>query len=156
MPRFEAKVWLPQPPDAIFPFFADAGNLEILTPPWLSFQVLSPEPIAIEEGTTIHYKLRFRGIPLRWDSEITAWEPPHRFVDEQRRGPYREWIHEHTFEPQDGGTLARDVVQYAVPGGALVDRLIVRRDVERIFHFRQQKLDELFGKPEATRPSSSR
>ena len=145
MPRLEAEIWLPKPPEAIFPFFADASNLEVLTPPWLNFQVLSPEPIEIDEGTFIRYKLRFRGIPFRWDSEITAWEPPHRFVDEQRRGPYRQWIHEHAFEPQDGGTLARDVVQYAVPGGWLVDRLVVRRDIERIFQYRRRKLAELFG-----------
>lgn len=146
VPRYEAEIWLPKTPEAIFPFFADARNLEVLTPPWLSFRVLSPEPIEIAEGTRIDYKLRLRGLPLRWQSEITVWEPPHRFVDEQRRGPYRQWIHEHTFEPQDGGTLARDVVQYAVPGGAIIDRLLVRRDVERIFRFRQEKLEELFGR----------
>lgn len=146
MPRFGAELWLPKTPEAIFPFFADAHNLEVLTPPWLRFEVLTPEPIEIGQGTRIDYRLRFRGFPLRWQSEITVWEPPHRFVDEQRRGPYREWIHEHTFELQDGGTLTRDVVQYAVPGGAIVDRLVVRRDVERIFQFRQQKLHELFGR----------
>lgn len=145
MPRFASEIWLPRPPEEIFPFFADARNLEVLTPSWLKFDVLTPEPIEIEQGALIDYKLRFRGFPLRWRSEITAWEPPRRFVDEQRRGPYREWVHEHTFEPQDGGTLARDVVQYRVLGGALVDRLIVRRDVERIFQFRRQKLEELFG-----------
>jgi ligand-binding SRPBCC domain-containing protein len=95
-------------------------------------------------GQRIDYRLRVRGVPIRWQSEITAWEPPHRFVDEQRRGPYRAWIHEHTFEAQDGGTLARDLVQYAVLGGALVNRLFVARDVERIFAFRSEMLREIF------------
>lgn len=145
MPTFESEVWLPKPREAIFPFFADAQNLEILTPDWLRFEVLTPEPIEIGEGTRIDYKLRYRGIPLRWESEITAWEPPRRFVDEQRHGPYRRWVHEHRFEPQGDGTLARDVVDYAVLGGWLVDRLVVRRDIERIFQYRRQKLAELFG-----------
>lgn len=146
MPRHESEIWLPKTPEEVFPFFADARNLEVLTPPWLKFEVLTPQPIQIEEGTRIDYKLRLRGFPLRWQSEITVWDPPHRFVDEQCRGPYREWVHEHTFEPQNGGTLARDVVQYGVLGGAIVDRLIVRHDVERIFQFRREKLQELFGR----------
>lgn len=95
-------------------------------------------------GLRIDYRLRLRGLPLRWQSEITAWEPPCRFVDEQRRGPYRAWIHEHTFAERDGGTLAQDVVRYGVIGGRLVNTLFVRRDVERIFHYRQKKLREVF------------
>jgi ligand-binding SRPBCC domain-containing protein len=82
---------------------------------------------------------------MRWQSEITVWEPPHRFVDEQRKGPYRLWRHEHRFEPRDGGTLATDHVQYAVWLDWLVHPLLVRRDVERIFAFRQEKLREKFG-----------
>jgi ligand-binding SRPBCC domain-containing protein len=95
-------------------------------------------------GLRIDYGLWVRGFPLRWQSEISAWEPPSCFVDEQRRGPYRAWIHEHTFEERDGGTLARDVVRYAVFGGRLVNTLFVRRDVEKIFRFRQAKLQESF------------
>ena len=128
----------------MFRFFADAFNLETLTPPWLKFEVLTPRPIVMHVGLQIDYRLRLRGLPMRWRSEITAWEPPGRFVDEQRRGPYRTWIHEHTFEERDGGTLARDRVQYAVIGGRLINTLFVRRDVERIFHFRREKLRELF------------
>ena len=92
----------------------------------------------------IDYRLRLRGLPIRWRSEITTWQPPHRFVDEQRRGPYRMWIHEHTFTERDGGTLVGDHVRYAVPGGWLADRLLVRRDLETIFAYRQEKLTEIF------------
>ena len=139
------EVWLPRPIGEVFEFFADAHNLETITPPLLRFEVLTPAPILMETGTLIDYKLRLRGIPMKWQSEITAWEPPHRFVDEQRRGPYSMWVHEHTFEEKDGGTLARDHVSYAVPGGTLVNRLFVARDVRKIFDYRTERLLEALG-----------
>ena len=139
------EVLLPRPLAEVFPFFADARNLERLTPPWLRFEVLTPGRIEMRRGTTIDYRLRLRGVPVRWRSEITAWEPPVRFVDEQRRGPYRLWVHEHRFEERAGGTLAGDHVRYAVPGGRLVDRLVVRRDLDRIFEYRRDVLREIFG-----------
>ena len=141
---YETELWLPRPPGEIFAFFADAHNLQILTPDWLNFKILTPHPIAMHAGALIDYQLRLRGLPVRWQTEITAWQPPQRFVDEQKRGPYRQWIHEHRFEPKDGGTLCSDEVRYAVPGGTIVNRLMVRRDVEKIFEFRRQKLLELF------------
>jgi ligand-binding SRPBCC domain-containing protein len=140
----EAELWLPRQRDEVFRFFADAFNLEALTPPWLKFEVLTPRPIEMRVGLRIDYRLRLRGLPLRWQSEITAWEPPVRFVDEQRRGPYRAWIHEHTFEARDGGTLARDHVRYAVALDFLVHRLFVRPDMERIFQFRSEALRKRF------------
>ena len=140
----ESELWLPRKLEEVFPFFADALNLETITPPWLRFEVLTPRPIEMRVGLLIDYRLRLRGLPLRWQSEISAWEPPRRFVDEQRRGPYRAWIHEHRFEERDGGTLAQDRVRYAVIGGWLVERFIVRRDLEKIFRFRQEKLREVF------------
>jgi ligand-binding SRPBCC domain-containing protein len=142
--RFECEQWLPVPRERLFPFFADVTNLEAITPPFLRFEVLTPD-VEVRAGAIIDYKLRVHGIPLRWRSEITVWEPPHRFVDEQRRGPYRRWHHEHRFEEKDDGTLCIDTVDYAVLGGALIETLFVRRDVERIFAFRQTKLQELFG-----------
>jgi len=141
---FLSELWLPQPLEGVFAFFADAKNLQTITPPWLDFVLVTPGPIQMRPGTLIDYRLRLHGFPIRWRSEITAWEPPHRLVDEQRRGPYRLWVHEHRFQAQDGGTHVTDSVQYAVPGGWLVDRLLVRPDVERIFQFRRQKLQELF------------
>lgn len=143
--QLQSELVLPRPVAEIFPFFADARNLERITPEWLQFRVLTPGPITMQPGTRINYQLRLHGFPVRWQSEITAWEPPYRFVDEQRRGPYRMWVHEHTFEPCGNGTRCRDVVRYAVWGGRLVERLFVRRDVERIFDFRAARLREIFG-----------
>ena len=96
-------------------------------------------------GTMIDYKLRIRGIPVLWRTEITAWEPSKRFVDEQRRGPYQVWCHEHRFEDVRGGTRCLDCVDYAVFGGTLINRLFVRRDIESIFSFRQTRLEALLG-----------
>ena len=143
--KHHSRQWLPRSLDEVFPFFADARNLGELTPDWLSFRVLTPEPIPMEPGTLIDYRLAWHGIPLRWTSEIAAWEPPHRFVDRQVRGPYRLWHHEHRFKETDGGVLVIDEVDYAVWGGALAVRLGVRRDIERIFAYRGEKLLELFG-----------
>ena len=140
----ETKLWVARPREEVFPFFANARNLEAITPPLVRFAILTPGPIEMRVGLRIDYQLRVRGMPLRWQSEITAWEPPHRFVDEQRRGPYRVWIHEHTFEERDGGTLALDRVRYAVPGGNLIDRLLVRPQLRQIFAYRQTKLGEIF------------
>ena len=136
--------WLPRPLSEVFAFFADAGNLDVLTPGWLRFEILTPRPIEMKVGALIDYRLRLRGLPVRWQSEITEWNPPYRFVDEQRRGPYRLWHHTHTFAERDGGTVVRDVVRYDVPGGALMNSLFVKRDLQQIFAYRQQKLAELF------------
>ena len=143
--NFHNEVRLPTPIDETFEFFADANNLERLTPPLLRFEVLTPSPIEMKVGTLIDYRLRVRGVPLRWQNEITAWEPPYRFMDEQRRGPYSLWIHEHTFQSTDDGTLAKDHLRYAVPGGALVNRLFVAGDVKKIFDFRSQRLRHILG-----------
>ena len=145
--RLFREVLLPGAPEEIFAFFSDATNLETLTPPWLHFRVLTPAPIEMGVGTRIDYRLRVRGIPLRWTSRITAWEPPHRFVDEQERGPYRRWVHEHRFEACGEGTRAVDEVEYRAPGGALVHRLLVKPDVERIFDYRTRELQRLFPEP---------
>jgi ligand-binding SRPBCC domain-containing protein len=143
--HFEAELWLPAPRAAVCAFFADAGNLDSITPPWLNFRTVTPPPIVMAAGTLIDYKLRVRGFPMRWRTKITAWQPPSRFVDEQLRGPYRLWVHEHTFEDRNGGTLARDKVRYAVPFDFVAHRLLVRPDVERIFAYRQEKLRAFFG-----------
>src|ERR1700743_161171 len=99
--EFKSEIWLRVPPEKGFPFFADACNLETITPPWLSFKVITPRPIAMHEGTLIDYKLHIHGLPVRWRTRISKWQPSYCFVDEQLRGPYRQWIHEHTFEEQD-------------------------------------------------------
>lgn len=143
--RFACEQWIDRPRDEIFPFFADAHNLEAITPPLLRFTVLTQRPIEMRAGAIIDYRLKVRGVPIRWKTEITVWEPSVRFVDVQRKGPYTLWHHEHTFEDHGDRTRCVDVVHYAHPGGPLVNRLLVAPDIERIFAFRRQKLAEIFG-----------
>jgi ligand-binding SRPBCC domain-containing protein len=137
----EREQLLSRPPQALFPFFGDARNLEAITPPWLGFRVVTPEPIEMGAGTLIEYLLRLHGLPIRWRTTIAVWEPPQRFVDVQLSGPYRMWHHTHDFElAPGGGTLMRDTVRYALPLGPLggmAHRLLVKRDLERIFDYRQ-------------------
>ena len=140
----ETRTILPRSREVVFPYFADAGNLEKITPPWLGFQILTPRPIEMRAGTLIEYRLRLHGIHVNWLTEITLWNPPFRFVDEQKRGPYRKWIHEHTFLESGNNCEMRDVVQYDPPGGGMADLLFVRRNVRRIFEYREQKLLTLF------------
>jgi ligand-binding SRPBCC domain-containing protein len=137
------------PPDAVFPFFADARNLEAITPPLLRFRLLTPDPIEMGVGTFLQYALRLRGIPVRWDTLIQAWDPPHRFVDVQVRGPYRLWHHTHELEAVVGGaTLMRDTVRYAVglgPLGEFARRAVVASDLDAIFAFRAECVPALVG-----------
>lgn len=142
--RLEASQFLPYPRDQVFEFFSDASNLQSLTPAWLHFSVLTKPPVQISTGTLINYRLRVHGVPFRWQSRISEWEPPLRFVDEQTRGPYRRWRHQHLFEATEGGTLCHDMVEYAVYGGSLINAIFVRTDLAKIFAFRQNKLRELF------------
>ena len=140
----ERRQRLPQPPERAFAFFADALNLEAITPPWLGFRVVTPGPIEMRPGTLIEYRLRLRGLPLRWLTRIDEWEPGRGFADVQVRGPYRLWHHTHRFEPDgNGGTRMSDVVRYALPLGPLggaAHALFVRRDLERIFDFRHERV----------------
>jgi ligand-binding SRPBCC domain-containing protein len=132
----------------VFNFFSRAENLEELTPPWLNFKILKAEPQPVQQGTVIHYSLRLHGIPLRWTSEIVEWEPPHRFVDLQLRGPYKLWRHEHRFEARDGGTLISDTIHLSLPLGflgQLAYKIKVHSDVQEIFSFREVKIRSIFG-----------
>lgn len=137
------------PLDEVFPFFATPENLETITPPLLRFEMLTPRPVEMREGALFDYAIRTRGVPLRWTTLITKYEPPHRFVDVQLRGPYGYWHHTHTFaETADGGTSIGDEILYQMPFGPL-GRLahwaVVRRDLERIFAYRRQVIAERFG-----------
>jgi ligand-binding SRPBCC domain-containing protein len=137
----EREQRLAPPPDAVFPFFGEARNLEAITPPWLGFDVVTPEPIEMGAGTLIEYRLKLHGVPVRWLTQIEVWEPGRRFVDRQLLGPYRLWHHTHTFAADGEGTLMRDVVRYALPLGplgALAHAALVRRDLEAIFDFRRE------------------
>ena len=142
--ELSAEIWLPHAREKVFAFFGDPGNLGLITPPSLGLQIVKPRPVAIQKGTLIDYTVRIRGIPVRWRTLISAWEPPHRFVDEQLRGPYRLWVHEHTFEVKDGGTLAKDHVRYSAPLDLLTHSWLVRPDLERIFAFRAATLRKIF------------
>ncbi len=137
-------IWLAQPRGQVFEFFANPGNLNRLTPAWLNFAIITPETQQMKQGTLLDYRLRIRGIPIRWQSEISLWQPPHRFVDRQIKGPYSLWVHEHTFDERDHGTVVSDQVEYAVPGGSLVQKFLVAPDLERIFDYRHKVLAELF------------
>jgi hypothetical protein len=152
--QFESELWLPRPREEVFAFFSNPSNLDAITPPWLQFRTITPAPIEMRAGALIDYKLRLRGFTMRWRTKIKVWEPPMRFVDEQIRGPYRTWIHEHTFENRDGGTLVCDRVRYAVPFDLFVHGWLVRPDIERIFRYRTEKLREYFGTNESGRVAS--
>lgn len=143
MYHFHDEVWLPRARDEVFPFFADAGNLCEITPPWVRFEILTPRPITMRPGTLIDYRIRVHGFPIRWRTEISEWNPPAQFADRQLSGPYTLWHHTHRFEEKAGGTLCIDDVDYRPRGGALMNWLFVRRDVESIFRYRRLRLVEL-------------
>lgn len=131
----------------VFGFFAEATNLQIITPPELCFRVLTPEPIEMRQGTVIDYRLRLYSMPFRWQAKITHWDPPHRFVDEQTRGPYKKWIHTHRFSVHDGLTTIADKVSYRLPLWPMGEIFypVVCSQLRRIFHFRQQAVRDSLG-----------
>ena len=134
---------IPKPISSVFDFFSQAENLEKITPPWLNFQILSPRPIELRQGTAIAYQLRLRGFRFQWLTEIERWAPPYEFVDRQIRGPYKRWRHTHRFEESGAGTRIVDVVEYALPFGPLgrlAHWLQVRRDISKIFDYREERV----------------
>lgn len=142
----EREQFFPEPVERVFAPFADAGNLQAITPPWLHFRIISELPIEMKAGAIIEYRLRFHGVPVRWRTVIESWDPPCRFTDVQQRGPFALWHHTHTFESVEGGTLARDRVRYRVGFGPLGDAanaLFVGRDLARIFNFRRTSVLDL-------------
>ena len=146
--RLQTEIWLPASQNEVFAFFARAENLQALTPDWLHFRILTGLPVDLRLGTIIDYRIRIHGVPLSWQSEISVWNPPHSFVDEQRRGPYKRWIHTHRFAEERGGTRVRDEVDFAVPGGFLAAPFVTR-DLRRIFAHRHHSLGQVFPGGEA-------
>jgi ligand-binding SRPBCC domain-containing protein len=145
--RLERQQFVPRPRDEVFAFFAEAQNLEMLTPAFLNFRILTPQPLDMRSGTLIDYRIRLGGIPMRWRTRIEMFDAPLRFVDVQLSGPYRYWHHLHEFQAAPGGTLVMDRVTYSLPFGflgALAHWLFVRHALKRIFDYRQQRLAEVF------------
>lgn len=146
--RFTTECTVPANRDEVFAFFSDAANLARITPPSLGFRILTPSPIAMREGTLIDYRIHLHGIPMKWRTLISRWNPPHEFADEQLRGPYRTWIHTHRFEAlENGHTLMRDDVRYSLPFApfSAVALPFVRREIAGIFEFRKRVIQEIFG-----------
>lgn len=144
--RLSRRQWVPRALDETFRFFEDPRNLPRITPKWLGFDLLSIEPADIRVGTRIVYRLRWLGIPYRWQTLIAAWEPGVCFVDTQMAGPYILWHHTHTFEPGEGGVTILDCVRYRLPFGpvgVLLHRLLIRRQLDAIFDFRARTIAEI-------------
>ena len=136
------------PIDQVFDFFSNAENLQALTPPFLGFRILSDLPIEMREGARIEYSIRLFGIPLRWSTLISTWEPGVRFVDEQKKGPYALWHHTHEFIARGNTTEMRDVVRYKEPLGflgSIAHFLFVRRTLDKIFDFRRDAVRNILG-----------
>lgn len=145
--RLTARATLPRPRHEAFAFFSDAHNLERLTPAFLNFRILTPAPVDMRAGTRIDYRIRLHGIPIKWRTRISVWQPDERFVDEQVRGPYRYWHHEHIFEDAAQKTVMTDVVTYSVWFGAVLHPLLVKRDLMRVFEYRHDHILKVFGEP---------
>lgn len=142
--EIHSELWLPVPLEDLFPFYSDARNLEKLSPPWVNFKILTPAPIVMRAGALIDYQIKLRGFPLRWRTRINSWEPPNQFSDEQIRGPYRYWLHEHSFKTEARGTRVIDHIRYAVYFDFLVHDWLVRPDIDRIFKYRTDALKARF------------
>jgi ligand-binding SRPBCC domain-containing protein len=146
--RLDREQFIPRPLPEVFEFFSRARNLEALTPPFLRFEVITPEPIEMRPGALITYRLHLHGISLNWVTQIEAWEERRSFVDRQLNGPYSLWHHRHDFEARDGGTLVSDHVHYGLPLGPLGEiahALLVKQDLRTIFDFRQDAVRQQLG-----------
>lgn len=146
---FRDETVLPVPLEELFPFFSNAANLQRITPDKLQFRILSPHPITMKTGARIDYIIKLLGIPFKWQTEITEWEPPFRFRDVQLRGPFKLWDHTHHFQAESEATRMIDEVRYQLPFAPLaplVHRLFVQRQIRHIFAWRKEVLFKMFGR----------
>jgi len=152
---FEASSTIARPRAEVFDFFSRAENLETITPPELEFQILTPGPIELRQGTLIDYRLRLNGIPMKWRTEITVWNPPYEFEDTQLSGPYKQWIHRHRFtENGPDSTLMEDEVRYRLPLEPLGDivQFLIAGQIEKIFRYRQETISKIFSGDLSSQP----
>lgn len=145
--QLKRDISLAKDPDEVFSFFARAENLNLITPDWLNFKILTPPPIKMAKGTLIDYQIQLGWFKLNWRTEITEWNPPYSFVDKQINGPYLVWEHQHDFEKDGKNTIVRDRINYAVPGGILepyIHFFYVRKKLDRIFDYRLEAIRKIF------------
>ena len=143
--RLTASVTLSRPRPQVFAFFSNAHKLEMITPGFLNFRILTPAPIEMREGAQIDYRIRLHGIPIKWHTNISVWQPNERFVDEQVRGPYRHWHHEHLFNDEGDQPVMTDVVNYSVWLGAIIHPILIKKDLLRVFEYRHNGILTLLG-----------
>ncbi|SVD37587.1 uncharacterized protein METZ01_LOCUS390441 [marine metagenome] len=143
----ETQQLISKPREEVFEFFSNAENLEFLTPDFLNFNILTKLPIKMQEGTEIEYKLKLYGVPIKWKSLITSWNPFESFVDEQIKGPYAKWVHTHIFESIGRTCLVKDRVNYKVLGDSLTNKIFVSSNLRTIFQYRTNRLMEYFAEP---------
>jgi ligand-binding SRPBCC domain-containing protein len=151
--KLERTALVPAPLHEVFQFFSDPHNLPRITPKGMGFDITQMDELPIRPSFRIEYTVRVMGVPLKWVTIIPVYDPPHRFVDIQKKGPYRSWTHEHTFDEVDGQTLMRDRVQYELPFGILgraVHALVVSRQLRDIFDYRARKIRKMFGNAKRT------
>ena len=146
----QRKQVIQRPREEVFNFFADAGNLERITPPELQFHIITPQPIDIKKGTLIEYQLKLRGFRVKWKTEITQWNPPHDFADTALKSPYRQWIHQHKFSiGKKGETIMEDIVRYRLPFEPFgnLAHWFVKKELNYIFDYRKKVIEEIFPSP---------
>jgi len=150
MPFLKTEAIIPLSREEVFPFFSKAENLERITPDSLKFEILTPPPIEMEEGLLIDYRIKIGGLPQKWRTEISKWDPPFRFVDKQLKGPYRKWVHTHTFRECPEGTQMIDEVEYELPLAPLgnVVHPLIRMQLKKIFSHRNTVISEFFTLPD--------
>jgi len=139
---------VPCPLEKVFPYFEHPQNLEAMTPSSLKMEIITPPPIEMRKGALFDYIVKVRGLPMRWTTLITHYDPPHRFIDVQLRGPYAYWHHTHTFEARGAHTVLTDEVVYMMPFGPfgqLAHALFVKYDLANIFKFRRSVVEQQFG-----------
>ncbi|MEX0682006.1 MAG: SRPBCC family protein [Dehalococcoidia bacterium] len=150
---FERTALIPAPPEEVFAFFAEPDNLALITPKSMRLRKVRFDEPPVRAGFRVEYTIRWLFLRLTWVEVLPEWQPPERFVDVQVRGPYKSFRHEHLFEEREGETMMRDVVQYELPFGILgsiAHRLIVARQLKRIFDYRARRIREIFARADVT------